>query len=325
MWASVQDWFDHHEANPTDVNGLFLGLIGGATAADANRKAEVEQRIVQTHMAVGDDPAVLGFRGMGLQERGELDASERFASLALELDPTGSVGAHPMAHVHFERGDHVRGAAWLDEWLPTTDPGGGYTAHLHWHHALHCLAMGDTDRVLSTYVDRLCGPTQTGLPDRSSMLWRLQLHGFVDGSEDPSDMDFAGIAPTSLGFIPFTFAGAHVALGLATRGDAAGLRRFAATASRSEAPGADALVQSIALALADRIDGAVASAADRLLAVELQFPLLGGSHAQREVFEDTLIDTLIRAGRTEDASRRLQARLDRRPSALDQGWLAASL
>ncbi len=65
--------------------------------------------------------------------------------------------------------------------------------------------------------------------------------------------------------------------------------------------------------------------ADRLLSIEQQFPLLGGSHAQREVFEDTLIDTLIRAGRTKDASHRLQARLDRRPSALDQGWLVGEL
>lgn len=325
LWASVDDWLAHHNMHPTDVNGLLFGNIGAVWSADANRTGEIAQRVEQTHVAVGDDPAVLGFRGMGSQERGDLDAAERFASLALELDPTGSVGAHPMAHVFFERGDHARGTAWLDEWLPTADPAGGYTAHLHWHHALHRLAMGDTEQALSTYVDRLCEPSQTALPDRSSMLWRLQLHGLVDESEDLSDADFAEMLSSSVDFIPFTFVGVHVALGLAAHGDVVALRRFAATAARSEAPGASTLVQPIALALADRIDGAVASAADRLLAIEPQFPLLGGSHAQREVFEDTLIDTLIRAGRTEDASRRLRVRLDRRPSMLDQGWLVASL
>lgn len=325
LWASVEDWFAHHSRHPTDVNALIFGRVGAAWSADANRIGEVEQRVEQTHVAVGDDPAVLGFRGMGSQERGDLDAAERFASLALELDPTSSAGAHPMAHVFFERGDHARGAAWLDVWLPTTDPAGGFTAHLHWHHALHCLAIGDTDQALNTYVDRLCGPSQTVLPDRSSMLWRLQLHGVVDQSEDPSDVDFADMLSSSVDFIPFTFVGVHVALGLATHGDVLALRRFAATAARSEAPGASTLVQPIALALAQRIDGAFGPAADRLVAIEPHFPLLGGSHAQREVFEDTLIDTLIRAGRTEDASRRLQLRLERRPSALDQGWLAASL
>ncbi len=230
-----------------------------------------------------------------------------------------------MAHVFFERGDHAGGVAWLDEWLPTTEPAGGFTAHLYWHHALHCLALGDTEQVLSTYVDRLCGPSPTMLPDRSSMLWRLQLHGIVGESEDPSDADFADMLSSSVEFIPFTFVGIHVALGLAAHGDVVGLRRFAETADQSQAPGASTLVQPIALALADRIDGAVAAAADRLLSIEQEFPLLGGSHAQREVFEDTLIDTLIRAGRTKDASHRLQARLDRRPSALDEGWRVAAI
>ena len=324
LWASVEGWFAHHTGHPTDINGLIFGRLGAAWSADANRFVELGKRVAQTHAAVGDDPTILGFRGMGSQERGDLDAAERFASLALELDPTGSVGAHPMAHVFFERGDHAGGAAWLDEWLPTADPAGGFTAHLHWHHALHHLAMGDTERVLSTYVDRLCEPSPTALPDRSSMLWRLQLHGVVDENADPSTEDFSDMLSSSVDFIPFTFVGVHVALGLATRGDVVALRRFAATAARSAAPGASTLVQPIALALADRIDGAASSAADRLIAIEHQFPVLGGSHAQREVFEDTLIDTLIRAGRTEDAERRLKVRLDRRPGALDQGWLIAS-
>ena len=48
----------------------------------------------------------------------------------------------------------------------------------------------------------------------------------------------------------------------------------------------------------------------------------GGSHAQREVYEDTLIQALIRAGRLTEASVRLQARLDRRESPLDAALLA---
>lgn len=99
-------------------------------------------------------------------------------------------------------------------------------------------------------------------------------------------------------------------------------RRLAETAAVSETPGATALVEPLAIALADRIDGDHAAAADRLLSIEHQLPLLGGSHAQREVFEDTLVETLIRAERTEEASRRLHARLQRRPSPLDQAWMA---
>ncbi len=49
---------------------------------------------------------------------------------------------------------------------------------------------------------------------------------------------------------------------------------------------------------------------------------LGGSHAQRDVFEDTLIEANIRASRPERAKRLLEARLDRRPNGRDQRWLA---
>ena len=50
-------------------------------------------------------------------------------------------------------------------------------------------------------------------------------------------------------------------------------------------------------------------------------PRIGGSHAQREVFEDTLIVAGIRAGRRDEALALLRARLERRPSRRDQEWL----
>ena len=154
------------------------------------------------------------------------------------------------------------------------------------------------------------------------MLWRLQLHGLVEPGEDPSETAIDEVLASRIDSIPVAFAGAHVALGLATRGDADSLRGFAEKAAASETPGATTLVQPIALALADRLDGEYSAASDRLLAIDHEVSQLGGSHAQREIFEDTLIETLIRAGRTEDASTRLSARLERRPSTLDEAWLA---
>ena len=47
---------------------------------------------------------------------------------------------------------------------------------------------------------------------------------------------------------------------------------------------------------------------------------IGGSHAQRELWEDTLIVACLRAGQGDKAARRISARLERRPSARDQAW-----
>ena len=49
---------------------------------------------------------------------------------------------------------------------------------------------------------------------------------------------------------------------------------------------------------------------------------LGGSAAQREIVEDTLLYALVAAGRCDEARGLLAARLDRRPSPLDTQRLA---
>ena len=51
---------------------------------------------------------------------------------------------------------------------------------------------------------------------------------------------------------------------------------------------------------------------------------IGGSHAQREVLEDTLVACYIETGRFENAESMLRTRLSRRPSTRDLFWLARS-
>ena len=47
---------------------------------------------------------------------------------------------------------------------------------------------------------------------------------------------------------------------------------------------------------------------------------IGGSHAQRELWEDTLIVAYLRGGHGDKAAGLISARLERRPSARDQAW-----
>ena len=48
---------------------------------------------------------------------------------------------------------------------------------------------------------------------------------------------------------------------------------------------------------------------------------IGGSNAQREVVEDTLLQAYLRAGHLEPMAALLRQRLARRPSARDEHWL----
>jgi len=77
------------------------------------------------------------------------------------------------------------------------------------------------------------------------------------------------------------------------------------------------LVQGIA-AFAE---GAYARAVALLEPVCPQLVRIGGSHAQREVFEDTLLEAYLRAERFDKATTFLSERLARRASARDTFWL----
>jgi len=47
---------------------------------------------------------------------------------------------------------------------------------------------------------------------------------------------------------------------------------------------------------------------------------IGGSHAQRELWEDTLIVAYLRAGHRDKAAKMISDRLRRRPSLRDEAW-----
>jgi hypothetical protein len=52
---------------------------------------------------------------------------------------------------------------------------------------------------------------------------------------------------------------------------------------------------------------------------------IGGSHAQRQIIEDTFIVALMRGGELARARTLLDSRLHRRPSPRDARWLAAAV
>jgi hypothetical protein len=187
--------------------------------------------------------------------------------------------------------------------------------------ALHELELGRADDVLVRFGSCTARAGAGGLFDGSSLLWRCQLLGYADPGSDPGETRVSEMVAPMRESVPFTFVGAHVAIGLATDNDAEGLRRFAADAAGFTPPGAAEILPDLALGFAAFVEGDHASASDHLLRRAGDFPRLGGSHAQREVFEDTLIHALIGAGRLEEASERLQARLDRRPSPIDSALL----
>ena len=318
MWSAYDGWQHHAESFPGDLFAFDMASFLVTTSTDRDMLERVDELVRRATEAVGEHVTVLGLEAMLRQEQGRLDEAHRLASRCLELDPAGSDGAHPMAHVYFESGDHASGVEFLDGWLPITDQEAVFRTHLVWHAALHELELGRGEAALERY--RECAGTR-GPSDGTSLLWRCQLLGHVAHGTDPGTPTMAEVVAPLTDRAPFTFVGAHVVIGLATADDADGLRRYAAAAEGFAAPGAAEILPDLALGFAAYVEGDHAVAADLLLGRADDCAWLGGSHAQRAVFEDTLIHALIHAGRLPEAAARIKARLDRRPSPIDSALL----
>ena len=123
-----------------------------------------------------------------------------------------------------------------------------------------------------------------------------------------------------------SFADVHMALFAAATQNHAALTARLATIEQRLAEGklpAGPVVPAIFRALAAFADEDYASCAQTLAPVLTEVVRIGGSHAQRELVEDTYIIALMRSGELPRARAVLDARLHRRPSLRDRRWQAA--
>ena len=198
-------------------------------------------------------------------------------------------------------------------------------AHFSWHAALHELSLGDIEAVRRRYDRELAPPNVTGvraLVDSASLLWRCRVTSSWP-DEMPLDLLLRGVETELLERPATPFTAMHSALALAAARDIAGL----AGCDDMRRPRPDRVMSDVVVTLCEALDSVVEERwADAVRSLRMLGPWLsqlGGSAAQREIIEDTLLDALVRAGRCDEARLLLTERLDRRQSALDRRRLAA--
>lgn len=122
----------------------------------------------------------------------------------------------------------------------------------------------------------------------------------------------------------FSFGNFHRAFVLAGTNDLDGLSQYSqelrdrAASGRPTAETCAAVVE----ALRSFVEDDTMAAANLLIEIERSLPNLGGSRAQLEVLDDTIIEALRRSGRSSEARERLEQRFQRRPSNRDRNWLS---
>jgi hypothetical protein len=266
--------------------------------------------------------------GFVLVESGETAAGRALVERAFAERPDSANGAHDMAHALHETGQAAAADALIDGWLPGYDRSGILHGHLAWHQALTALDQDDPERALAIYRTHVRPAASKALDinivtDAASFLWRLGLHGHaVDAELWRETADFAYGAYPHAGF---AFVDVHTAMAAAAAGDGDQLQqRLETLNARVEAGSYRAGdIGPVAFrALAAFAAGRYGECADLLEPMANEVARIGGSNAQREVIEETLLVALIRAGEAARARALLDRRLSRRPSGRDRRWQA---
>jgi Tfp pilus assembly protein PilF len=318
----------HLEEFPRDalVLSLLLGAFGlyafsGRTDHDAARLAICERNARH----YGEDWWFLTYLGWSHTEAGNARTGRTLSERAMELRAENASAAHGLSHALFEQGDMAAGRRFLSGWLPAHERASFLHGHLSWHVALSALDAGDLDGALEIYEQHIRPPNSRYPPlnvftDAASLLWRLSLAG--KAGLEPYWREVAAYGDRFFPRAGPHFADVHYAL-VAAATDSEALETRLAEMEALEAdgrlapgPAAIGLCRGIRAVAEGDNDNAIRILEPLMPAVVR----IGGSHAQRELWEDTLIVACLRGGHGDKAARMISERLHRRPSARDEAW-----
>lgn len=295
-------------APATSVFGLY-GFSG-----DLEHEEQLHQLLESRAPAYGEDwwfEAVYGFAAC---ETGRLDLAWTLIERSLAKNPRHAHAVHFRTHVMYERGEVGEALGYLEAWMPGLDPRSLVHCHLSWHVTLAALAAGHHERAWAAYRDCVhpggaWGPPLNVGTDAPSFLWRAELAGQPRPQQlwqevhEHAQQHFpnAGIA----------FADVHSMLASIVVGDGDALdRRVDEIRQRiaDQRYPAGEVVLWMAEGFAAYVAGRWSEAIDALERAMPQVVRIGGSRAQRDLVDLTLLAACLKDGRDKAAARLIEQR-----------------
>lgn len=274
----------------------------------------------ESHPAYG---YLLGCRAFSLEETGEYRQAEALGRRGLEFARDDAWGLHAVAHVHDMTGRSEEGAGWLENHPDGWAHCNNFGYHVWWHLALMYLDQNNPDKALALYDAEIRKDKTDDYRDISnaaSLLVRLELEGVPVGTRWD---ELALLSDKRAEDGCNVFADLHYLMALLNGGRRMGADRLL-TGLRLRAQSETDLghVASEAglptgLGLEQYRKGNYASAFTLLASARNNLHTIGGSHAQRDVFERITIDAALRAGFSPEAENLLKSRARKR-GALDR-------
>ena len=264
--------------------------------------------------AGANSPYVHGMIAFGYEQCHLMPEAEASARRAIAIEPTDPWAHHALAHVMLTQSRANEGIAFLES-VAGTWAGLNSFMHTHnwWHLALFYISRGRVADVLTSYDAHVWGRAKTYSQDQvgaASLLARMEFAG-IDVGERWQDVAAHVAARGADTVSPFLTLQYLFALARAERPEAVVLMQ--AIEARAEAPAHDRVAWAeVALPAARAIMAHRAGDFDdavRLMGRALpRMAETGGSHAQRDLFEQIHLDALMRAGRVSAAQQVLEMR-----------------
>lgn len=237
---------------------------------------------------------VLGMRSFALEEEGAYGGAEETGRRAVELNADDPWAVHAVAHVMEMQDRHTEGIEWITGLEPHWNAANNFRYHLWWRRALMHLDRGEGDEVIRLYDEDIWDPDSEEYLDLCndiSLLLRLELRGVdVGGRWQPlADKVESRTDERILAFID-----CHFVAALAAAGRMEAAREMAGAMAAAGGVFADVGAPVAKAMIAHRAED-YANAASLLQGVRKDIVNLGGSHAQRDLFELVLRDAEARA------------------------------
>jgi hypothetical protein len=266
--------------------------------------------------------AVLGMHAFGLEETSDYARAEAQGRLSVELEPRDGWGQHAVAHVMEMQGRRREGIVWMRANPEAWSRASFFAVHNWWHLALFHLGLDELDEVLALFDGPIYGKASNvilDMVDASALLWRLHLRGVEVGKRWNAVADnWASVATAR----NYAFNNMHAMMALV----GAGRSRAADAVLEAQQAAMDAegdnatFTREVGYAATQAIkafgDGNYVETVRLLRPIRNYAHRFGGSHAQRDVIDLTLIEAASRAGQHRLAAALLAERANAHGSPL---------
>jgi tetratricopeptide (TPR) repeat protein len=272
--------------------------------------------------AAGDVPYLHGMLAFAWEQCHLLAEAEAAATKAITMTRREPWAHHALAHVMLTQGRIREGHAFLQDVSDTwTGLNSFMVTHNWWHQALFALELDEHAEVLQLYDRRVWGVAKEYSQDQVnavSLLARLELAGVDVGDrwQDVADYFAPRLQDHVLPFLDMQYL---YGLARAGRPEAGTLMRniesHAATAPQHSRPAWQRVCVPASRGLLAHARGDYKRAIDELGRALPRLLEIGGSHAQRDLFSQVWLDSMIRSGQLVGAQNVLAQQVRSQPES----------